>query len=139
MDIEAAINELEHIRNTYGNIPVQLQDDGSLHKDGLIQGHNLFIVPEEYDDGKGMGYWFRGHTEHLLLGVRGKVKAFRSPEHNILRLPVKKHSEKPEEFRRLIERATANMSSRTRIELFARERIAGWDAWGNEVESDITL
>src|SRR6185436_14912205 len=26
--------------------------------------------------GKGMGYWFRGHTEHLLLAVRGKVKAF---------------------------------------------------------------
>ncbi|KKK78409.1 hypothetical protein LCGC14_2843830, partial [marine sediment metagenome] len=26
-----------------------------------------------------------------------------------------------------------------RIELFARERVVGWDAWGNEVESDIQL
>lgn len=32
---------------------------------------------------KGMGYWFRGHTEHILVGVKGKVKAFRSLEHNI--------------------------------------------------------
>ena len=32
---------------------------------------------------KGMGYWFRGHTELLLLGIKGRVKAFRSLEHNI--------------------------------------------------------
>ncbi len=25
-----------------------------------------------------MGYWFRVCTEHLLVGVRGKIKAFRS-------------------------------------------------------------
>ena len=26
-----------------------------------------------------------------------------------------------------------------RIELFAREKVEGWDVWGNEVESDIEL
>ena len=26
-----------------------------------------------------------------------------------------------------------------RIELFARQKTEGWDAWGNEIESDITL
>jgi site-specific DNA-methyltransferase (adenine-specific) len=26
-----------------------------------------------------------------------------------------------------------------RIELFAREKHAGWDAWGDEVESNIVL
>ena len=26
-----------------------------------------------------------------------------------------------------------------RIELFARKKTNGWDVWGNEVESDITL
>lgn len=26
-----------------------------------------------------------------------------------------------------------------RIELFAREKTEGWDAWGDEVESDIEL
>ena len=86
---------------------------------------------------KGMGYWFRGHTEHLLFGIRGDVKAFRSLNHNILKLPVGKHSEKPEEFRDLIDEATPNMNPK--IELFSRKKVLGWDAWGNEVESDITL
>ena len=26
-----------------------------------------------------------------------------------------------------------------RVELFAREKTEGWDAWGNEVESDIEI
>jgi len=26
-----------------------------------------------------------------------------------------------------------------RIELFARQKVDGWDCWGNEVESDIDL
>jgi len=84
---------------------------------------------------KGMGYWFRGHTEHLLFGVKGNVKAFRSKEHNILELPVMKHSKKPDEFRKMIERvATGN-----KIELFAREACEGWDNWGNEIETKIRL
>src|SRR5438552_3273556 len=27
---------------------------------------------------KGMGYWFRGYTEHILVGIKGNVKAFKS-------------------------------------------------------------
>ena len=26
-----------------------------------------------------------------------------------------------------------------RVELFARQKCPGWDAWGNEVECDLTL
>lgn len=37
------------------------------------------------------------------------------------------HSEKPAVFRELIERLLGN---RRRIELFARTRVPGWDAWG---------
>ena len=85
---------------------------------------------------KGMGYWFRGHTEHLLLGVRGNVKAFRSLQHNIVKLPVEQHSKKPDWFRDMIIGLTPD---KTRIELFARERSEGFDVWGNEVESDILL
>ena len=80
---------------------------------------------------KGMGYWFRGHTEHILLGVRGKVCAFRSLQHNVKKLPVEKHSKKPDWFRSMIEGVTPNA---TRIELFARQRVKVWDAWGNEIE-----
>lgn len=40
----------------------------------------------------------------------------------------------PCKFRQIIEDTFPNMS---RIELFARERFPGWDAWGSEVESDV--
>ncbi len=87
----------------------------------------------------GMGYWFRGQCEHLLLGVRGQVKAFRLQEPNFIQAKVLAHSEKPEEFRQLIERATSKMSSQNRVELFARRRVAGWDVFGNQVEGSIRL
>lgn len=31
------------------------------------------------------------------------------------------------------------MGNLPRVELFAREKADGWDAWGNEVESDMEL
>ena len=40
------------------------------------------------------------------------------------------HSEKPEYFRHLIEEMYPNSK---KIELFARKRVDGWDAWGNEL------
>jgi len=81
----------------------------------------------------GMGYWFRGQCEHLLFGVKGKVKAFRLQESNFIQCKALRHSEKPQEFRELIERATANMPQQERIELFARQKPDNWDVWGNEV------
>lgn len=81
----------------------------------------------------GMGFWFRGQVEELLLGVRGKVKAFRLQEANFIQAKALRHSEKPEEFRQLIERATAKMPSQKRLELFARKRADGWDSWGDEL------
>ena len=85
----------------------------------------------------GMGYWFRGQCEHLLLGVKGKVSAFRLQECNFMQIKAEKHSKKPEDFRRLIERATIKMSKQERIELFARQKTPGWDVWGNEVSNNI--
>lgn len=85
----------------------------------------------------GMGFWFRGQTEHLLLGVKGKVKAFRLQEPNFIQAKVLKHSEKPHEFRQLIERATPAFPAK--IELFARQKHPGWHSWGNEVSNDIDV
>lgn len=84
-----------------------------------------------------MGYWWRGQCEHLLFGVKGKVKAFRMQEPNFIQTKVLKHSEKPKEFRELIERATTNMPNK--IELFARNKSSGWYCWGNEIENDINI
>ena len=77
----------------------------------------------------GMGYWFRGFTEHLLLGVRGDVKAFRSMKPNVVYARVGAHSAKPPEFYSMIEAVTHG----PRLELFARSGRPGWTAWGNEM------
>jgi len=37
------------------------------------------------------------------------------------------------------ERIVKLMGDLPRIELFARQKVEGWDSWGNEVESDIQL
>lgn len=85
----------------------------------------------------GMGFWWRGQTEFLLFGVRGKVKAFRMQEANIISLKVGRHSEKPHEFRQLIERATLHMPGK--LEMFARSNWPGWDVFGNQVNNSIEL
>jgi N6-adenosine-specific RNA methylase IME4 len=85
----------------------------------------------------GLGYWLRGMTEHCLLGVRGSPRAKLQGPHGatgndlttILYAPRGKHSAKPEEMYARVEA----MSEEPRIELFARKRVPGWDAWGNEV------
>lgn len=87
-----------------------------------------------YKEGrKGLGFWFRGQTEHLLLGVRGKVKAFRCQRENFWSCKAGKHSEKPEHFRKLIEIATFDMPGE-RIELFATKEIDGWRTLGYEID-----
>lgn len=78
----------------------------------------------------GLGYWFRGYTEHLLFGIRGNVKAFKCQKKNYIIHTNMGHSKKPDEFRKLVEVSTYNLTPR--IELFARTRIHGWDVFGND-------
>jgi N6-adenosine-specific RNA methylase IME4 len=79
----------------------------------------------------GMGFWFRGQVELCLLGVRGKVKAFRCQKCNFIQSKVRKHSQKPNEFFDLINPVVPC----PKIELFAREQKNGWESWGNEIVS----
>ena len=83
----------------------------------------------------GMGFWFRGQCELCLVGIKGTVKPFRLQRANFIQAKALNHSEKPEEMRQLIEATGLS----PRIELFARQKVEGWDCWGNEVESDIQL
>lgn len=78
----------------------------------------------------GMGWYFRGCTEHVLYAVRGKasIPAERR-EPNVLLAPRLGHSEKPEAFMDLVERVVDGPY----LELFARTERPGWDSWGNEV------
>jgi N6-adenosine-specific RNA methylase IME4 len=84
----------------------------------------------------GMGFWTRSNTEICLLATRGHPKRQSKGIHQFIISPVREHSRKPDEAR---ERIEALMGDIPRIELFARERAPGWDAWGDEVISDISL
>lgn len=79
----------------------------------------------------GMGWWTRSNPEFCLLGVKGKPKRLERNVHSVIEAAVGKHSKKPPEVRDRIVRLCGDVP---RIELFAREEIDGWDAWGAEVQ-----
>ena len=84
----------------------------------------------------GMGYYTRANTEPCLLAVRGRMPV---EAHDVLALiytPVREHSRKPDEQYQKIERL---YPGRRYLELFARRKRPGWDAWGNELESDVEI
>lgn len=88
----------------------------------------------------GMGYWYRGQTEHLLFGVRGKVPAFRMQVPNFYESRAGKHSEKPAYFRQMIERSVEqSFAAPPKLEMFARTASTGWDVHGLEVPNAIIL
>jgi N6-adenosine-specific RNA methylase IME4 len=84
----------------------------------------------------GLGRWTRGNTEPCLLATRGKPHRLNNDVFQLIMSPRQQHSRKPTEIR---ERIVSLMGDLPRIELFARNKVVGWDAWGNEVESDIKL
>lgn len=83
-------------------------------------------------DKAGTGYWTANMHELLLVGTRGSIPAPAPGEQYESAIGARRgqHSAKPFAFREIIEEMFPTLP---RIELFARERFAGWDAWGNEV------
>ena len=87
-----------------------------------------------WDKGKiGMGYWFRGQHELLLVATKGKM----SPPNDYARiasifrvLRKNKHSAKPELVYDVIEKMYPNSA---KVELFACNRRPGWDSTGNQI------
>lgn len=87
-----------------------------------------------------MGFWWRGQTEHLLFGVKGKIKAFRMQEKNIIEARVEKHSKKPDVFIELINRAADKSGLNNRLEMFARGQGGnGWHVYGKESKKSIII
>ena len=85
----------------------------------------------------GMGAYTRSNAEVCLIGITPKLKAkewVRSHSvRQIVESPVEEHSKKPDVVRDLI---VELFGDRPRVELFARQRADGWDAWGNEVPGE---
>jgi N6-adenosine-specific RNA methylase IME4 len=84
----------------------------------------------------GLGHWTRANAELCLLATRGRPKRLSRSVRQIIDAPIGRHSAKPAEARTRIVELLGDLP---RIELFARERVDGWDCWGNEVDSDIVL
>lgn len=81
----------------------------------------------------GLGRYYRSQTEHVLFGVRGKLPLHAQDISNFFEAPQGRHSEKPEEFSALVERASPGPY----LELFARKQRPGWTCWGAEVEAPV--
>jgi len=82
----------------------------------------------------GLGFYTRSGAEMCVLGIRGKRP--RRPEAtNVLQVitapRVARHSTKPEAAYGRIEA----LYDGPYLELFARQRRASWDAWGNELDT----
>ena len=84
----------------------------------------------------GLGFWTRGNAEICLLGVKGHPRRRSARVHQFIISPLEAHSKKPDETR---EKIVELMGDLPRVELFARQRVPGWEAWGNEVESSVVL
>ena len=84
----------------------------------------------------GMGYWTRSNTEDCWLCTKGHPKRISASVHQVIVTPVGEHSHKPSIVRDKIVELCGKLP---RIELFSREKVRGWDCWGNEVESNIKL
>ncbi len=83
----------------------------------------------------GMGYWFRGQHEILMVATKGKVSppppALRIS--SVIRCPRGAHSSKPDMVRELI----AKWYPGPRLEMFSRLKRPGWEAMGNQIEHDL--
>lgn len=89
----------------------------------------------------GMGYWFRNQHEIVLVGTRGKMPPPQQTRRfsSLISGPHTTHSRKPDMLYRIIEQGFDDRPELQMLEMFARERRAGWSAWGNQVLNDIQI
>ena len=78
----------------------------------------------------GTGHWLRGRTEHCIMAVKGHPVINLSNQATVIHAPVREHSQKPDEFYRLVE----TLCLGSKIELFARESRDGWDRWLSQTD-----
>ena len=78
----------------------------------------------------GLGYWTRSNVELCLIAKKGKIPRQTRSIHQIVYERIREHSRKPDCVRDKIVQLCGNLP---RIELFARQKVNGWDSWGNEI------
>jgi N6-adenosine-specific RNA methylase IME4 len=98
----------------------------------------VFTWMKQHKSGKlamGLGYYTRSNSEYVLLGIKGSMRPITFTVREALLAPRGRPFEKPREIR---DRIVQMFGDVPRIELFARQKVKGWDSWGNEVESDLS-
>lgn len=91
---------------------------------------NLVWVKDHF----GLGQYFRQQHELCLFGVKGETLMTKTKNvSTIIKERKRKHSEKPRSMYAVIEQ----QSYAPRLEMFAREKREGWDAWGLDVPRDM--
>ncbi|TVR99033.1 MAG: S-adenosylmethionine-binding protein [Rhodospirillales bacterium] len=83
-------------------------------------------------DGRGVGFYFRNVTELVLFGVKGRLRTLPPGRRqtNVIAERKREHSRKPLPLYDIIEACSPGPF----VELFARERRAGWQSWGDQVD-----
>lgn len=84
------------------------------------------------------GFYTMSQCEICLIGKRGKIPQPRGARNirQYIRHKREEHSKKPDEVRYRIDKM---FPTQKKIELFSRNKVKGWDCWGNEVNSDIKI
>lgn len=83
-----------------------------------------------------LGRWTMGNVEICLLGRKGKPQRICKNIKQLVEAERTTHSKKPDEVR---ERIVALVGDLPRLEMFARQKIDGWDVFGDEVEGSISF
>lgn len=84
----------------------------------------------------GVGWYTKSNAEVCLIGVKGKAPKISNKISSIIETVREGHSKKPDIVRKKIVEFCGDVP---RIELFARQKVEGWDSWGDEIQSDIEL
>jgi N6-adenosine-specific RNA methylase IME4 len=84
------------------------------------------------------GYYTMSQCEICLVGKKGNIPKPRGLRNvrQFLSECRTRHSAKPVEVRKRIEQM---FPEQKKIELFCREKVEGWDCWGNEVQSSVAI
>ncbi|MCJ8306527.1 MAG: hypothetical protein HRU07_05695 [Nitrosopumilus sp.] len=101
-----------------------------------------YIITWEKKEKEGWGgYGFNNVTEHLLIGIRGKIKPFGLQEKTIVKSKYvpRTHSRKPEEMWELIEKCVGiTRGNHRKLEMNCRTPRKGWLPQGDAItEKDI--
>ena len=81
----------------------------------------------------GLGYWTRANCEICMLATKGSPKRLSKDVHQVVMEAVDRHSKKPYEVRRRIEKLVAGPY----LELYGRRPFEGWTVWGNQIVKSI--